>query len=177
MSKPEPSELVSAAADFDQELAAYYRLGDLFLRAPLDTQKHLERANATLQELARCEERLGAVAQRLVSAIAGARERQQDLAQRVVDHAPKLQDRNVAAKAMLARLGSIAAEVAAINQNVSGPDLTDVPVIAERVLALATRSEELAGEAREADLSELAEQAHALHQRLLAIAKKLGAPE
>jgi hypothetical protein len=174
MTKPDSSELVTAAGDFDRELATYYRLGDLFLRAPLDSQKHLERANATLQDLARCEERLGAAAQRLVAAIADARKRQESLAQQVVDHAPKLQDRNTAAKAMIARLADIAAEVAAINQNVTGPDVTDVPALAERVLALAARSETLAGEARAADLVELAEQAHALHQRLLVIGKKLG---
>jgi hypothetical protein len=175
MSKPEPSELVAAADDFDRELAEYYRLGELFLRAPLDTQKHLERANATLQELARCEERLGAAGQRMVAAIATARQRQESLANRVVDHAPKLADRNTAARAMIARLADIATEVAAINQNVTGPELTDVPVLAERVLGLSERADALAGEARAADLGELAEQAHALHQRLLAIAKKLGA--
>ena len=50
--------LADAAAGFDDELAAYTRLGDLFLKTPLSSVKHLERANATLAEIAACEERL-----------------------------------------------------------------------------------------------------------------------
>ena len=42
MTKPDPSALVAAAIAFDAELATYARLGDLYLRAPTTTLKHLE---------------------------------------------------------------------------------------------------------------------------------------
>jgi len=174
MAKPEPSALVAAASAFDSELATYQRLGELFLRAPLETVKHLERAKATLDELAGCEERLQAAAQRLIAALGEARGRQEDLATRVVGHAPQLQARNASVGKLMAEMHAIAADVAAINQNVTGSEPTDVPEVAERVLALATRAETLAGEARAASFDELADQAHALEQRLRAIAKKLG---
>jgi HPt (histidine-containing phosphotransfer) domain-containing protein len=173
MSKPEGSALVAAASDFDQELASYQRLGELFLRAPLNTVKHLERAKATLDELAGCEDRLQAAAQRLIGALGEARQRQESLAASVVGHAPALQGRNARLGELLAQMHSIAAEVAAINQNVTGSEPTDVPEVAARVLALSTRAETLSGEARNADFEELADQAHALEQRLRAIAKKL----
>lgn len=175
MTKPDGSALVAAASDFDQELASYQRLGELFLRAPLDTVKHLERAKATLDELAGCEGRLQAAAHHLIAALGEARARQEDVAARVVGHAPALQARNARLAELLAQLQAIASEVAAINQNVTGSEMTDVPEVAERVLGLSSRAEALAGEARAADFAELADQAHALEQRLRAIAKKLGA--
>ena len=72
MAKP-ASPLADAAAAFDDELAAYARLGDLFLKTPLSSVKHLERANTTLGEIAASEERLQAAGQRMVQALAAAR--------------------------------------------------------------------------------------------------------
>jgi chromosome segregation ATPase len=174
MSKPDAPPLVAAAMAFDQELASYQRLGELFLRAPLDTVKHLERAKSTLDELAGCEQRLQEAAQRLIGALGEARARQESLAQSVVDHAPALQARNARFGELMAKMHAIAAEVGAINQNVTSSEPTDVPEVAQRVLGLSTRAEELAGEARAEHFDDLAEQAHALEQRLRAIAKKLG---
>jgi hypothetical protein len=174
MSKPDESALVAAAAAFDEELIIYNRLGELFLRAPVDTIKHVERAKATLNELAQSEERLQTAAQRMLAAIGAARERQESLAKRVVEHAPALQARNASVNGLVAQLHDIAAEVATLNEHVTGPQPADVPAVADRVLALSTRAEQLAVEARTAELDELAEQAHALQQRLRAVAKKLG---
>ena len=42
------SALVEAAAKFASELESYSRLGDLFLKTPLTSVKHLERANQLL---------------------------------------------------------------------------------------------------------------------------------
>ena len=53
MSKSD-SALVEAAAKFASELESYARLGDLFLKTPLSSVKHLERANQTLADIAGC---------------------------------------------------------------------------------------------------------------------------
>ena len=50
------------------------------------------------------------------------------------------------------------------------PDPVDVST---KVLALSERADALANDCRAADFGELAEQAHALHQRLKAIGTKL----
>ena len=88
------SPLVDAAAAFDAELAIYSRLGELFLKTPLTTLKHLERANQTLGEIADCEQRLSDAGKRLIEALTGARQKQEQLSQSVVDYAPTVQARN-----------------------------------------------------------------------------------
>jgi chromosome segregation ATPase len=180
MAKPEPSALVDAASAFDAELATYARLGELFLRSPLNTLKHVERANATLGELAQSEQRLQEAGQKLVVALTGARQRQEQLSKHIVDHAPALQARNGRLQQLMTALGQLAGDVSKLNQDVlqkngdhDAPSLADTDAVSAAVLALSTRAEELAASAREADFAELAEQAHALHQRLQAIAKKL----
>ena len=65
MTKRDLSELALAAVAFETELEAYKRSGELFMKTPLGSSvKHLERANATLAELAGCEERLQVAGQR-----------------------------------------------------------------------------------------------------------------
>lgn len=88
MAKPDTA-LADAAAGFDDELAAYSRLGEVFLKTPLSSVKHLERANTTLAELAAYEERLQAAGQRMVQALAAARAHQEQLASDVVAHVPR----------------------------------------------------------------------------------------
>src|SRR5215813_10046750 len=107
--------LAEAAAGFDEELAAYARLGDVFLKTPLSSVKHLERANTTLGEIAGCEERLQAAGQRLVAALASSRERQELLANEVVAHVPALQARNQRLQELMKELDGVAGEVGNIN--------------------------------------------------------------
>ncbi len=173
MTKPEPSALVAAASAFDHELATYARLGELFLRTPLETLKQVERANSTLGELAACEQRLQQAGQQMIEALAGARRVQEQLAEQVVEHAPKVQARNQQINDLMTALGAIAGEVGALNSTVAPAGEADASAVAETIMALSTRAEQLAGQARSAELAEIAEQAHALHQRLLMIAKKL----
>ena len=83
MAKQDTSELTDAAAAFDAELSTYTRLGELFLKTPLSSVKHLERANAVLADIAGCEERLQAARQALVQALSASRDRQEQLAKQV----------------------------------------------------------------------------------------------
>ena len=183
MAKQDPSALADAAAAFDLELAAYARLGKLFLETPLASVKHLERANHTLGEIAGCEERLQSAGQQLVAALAGARERQEQLAKQVVAHVPALQARNQRLKELMVDLGSVASEVSGLNELLSRrgengdasqpPTAADARDVSSTVLALSDRAEALAKTAHEAEFEELHAQAHALHQRLQVIGKKL----
>jgi septal ring factor EnvC (AmiA/AmiB activator) len=183
MAKQDSSALAAAAAAFDAELAAYARLGKLFLETPLSSVKHLERSNQTLSEIAACEERLQAAGKALVIALSGARQQQEDLAKEVVAHVPNLQARNQRLQQLMGELGSLAGEVSGLNQVISsrsengdstqGPTAADALDVSAMVLGLSDRAEQLARTAREAELEELHTQAHALHQRLQAIGKKL----
>jgi predicted nucleic acid-binding Zn-ribbon protein len=182
MSKPETA-LAGAAAGFDDELAAYSRLGDLFLKTPLSNVKQLERANATLAEIAACEARLQAAGQRMVQALSDARAHQEQLAKEVVAHVPAVQARNKQLGELMAELAAVAGEVGSLNQAIAGQrnngDATKPPTpeeargVSTTVFALSDRAERLAVTAREADFEEIATQAHALYQRLQAVGKKL----
>lgn len=177
------TELAEAATGFDQELAAYARLGELFVNAPVDSVKQLERANSTLAEIAACEERLQAAGQRMVQALAAARARQEQLAHDVVAKVPVVQQRNHQLQQLMAELTAVAGEVGGLNAAIAGSrengDATRPPTpdaardLSTTVLALSERAAHLAAGARDAQFEELAAQAHALHQRLQAIGKKL----
>lgn len=175
MAKPEPTALTDAATAFDRELAIYARLGELFLKTPLTSLKHLERANQTLGEIAQCEERLQAAGAQLIAALGGARQHQEQLARDVVAHAPLLQERNAKLGELMGAMAELATDVAAINAQTSndGAAATNPAGVSTTVLALSARAEQLATAAREAELDEVASQAHALHQRLQAIGLKL----
>ncbi len=182
MAKPD-SALATAAAAFDEELAAYARLGDLFLKTPLSSVKHLERANATLADIAACEERLQNAGQRMVQALTAARASQEALAQEVVAHVPILQGRNRRLQELMTELTGVASEVGGLNNQIAshretgdstrGPTPADARDVSATVFALSERAEKLAASAQQDDFEELATQAHALHQKLQAIGKKL----
>jgi hypothetical protein len=177
------TELADAAAGFDQELAAYTRLGELFVNAPVASVKQLERANSTLAEIAACEGRLQAAGQRLIQVLSAARTRQEQLAKDVVARVPVVQDRNQRLQGLMAELAGVAGQVGALNAAITGQrdngDPTQPPTaeatrdISAALLALSERASQLATAAREAEFEELATQAHALCQRLQAIGKKL----
>jgi hypothetical protein len=183
MVKPDSSALTEAATVFDTELTTYTRLGELFVKTPLSSVKHLERANATLADIAACEERLQTAGQRLVQALATARDRQELLAKEVVSHVPVVQDRNKRLQELMGELAGVATEVGGLNSIITqrggngeataSPTAADAREVSTTVLALSTRAEQLATAAREAEFEELATQAHALHQKLQAIGKKL----
>ena len=170
------SPLVQAATQFDEALAAYARLGELFLKTPLDTLKHLERANQTLGELADCEQRLSDAGKHLVEALSAARQQQEQLSKDVIEYAPTLQARNEKLRVLMTAMGALAADVQIVNAQVLQRDGAASPAPADvsaKVLELSERADKLAATCREAEFEELGEQAHSLHQRLKAIGTKL----
>jgi chromosome segregation ATPase len=177
MPKPD-SPLTAAAAAFDAELVTYARLAELFLKTPLTSLKHLERANQTIGEIADSEQRLQDAGKQLIEALTGARQKQEDLSNAVVAYAPTVQARNSQLKDLMTAMSELAGEVAKLNTlvaptNGGGESEADPGEISGAVLQLSTRAEELAKVAHDAEFEELATQAHSLHQRLKAIGTKL----
>ena len=178
MAKSDSSPLLAAATAFDEQLAIYARLGELFMKTPLASVKQLERANQLLGEIADCEQRLQDSGKELILALTAARQRQEELAGLVVAHAPAIQERNQQLKALMNEMAQLAQDAAAVTAQVvpqegEGAEAADPGVISASVLELSNRAEQLATTAREAEFEEIAAQAHALHQRLKVIAQKL----
>ena len=82
----------------------------------------------------------------------------------------------------MAELAAVAGEVGAVNEKTTArtsngdsdkPTVVDAQGLSATILDLSMRAENLANRAREAELEELATQAHALHQKLQVVGKKL----
>lgn len=174
MAKQDASELVAAATRFDEALADYTRLGELFLKTPLGSVKHLERANATLAEIAECEERLQRGGQELVAALTAARGGQERLSNDVIAHVPAVQARNKLLQEQMAELTAVASAVGELNVSIASKrEAVDAKEIASAARSLSERAEQLSQAARTSQFEELSTQAHSLHQRLREIARKL----
>ena len=88
------SPLVEAATEFDDELAVYARLGELFIKTPLDVAQAPRAREPAIGEIADCEQRLQDARQ---AADRGAHRRAQtagDALASVIAHAPTVQARN-----------------------------------------------------------------------------------
>lgn len=184
--RTDESPLLVAAQAFDDELQSYTRLAELFIKSPLATTKHLDRINELLGEIAGCEQRLGETGRALVTALGSARQHQEQLAAGVVERLPAVRARNDQLRGLMSELEALGKEAAAISAE-SGDvprdahGNVDVPKaqaldIGTRILELAARASDVAAHARDAEFEELSNQAHALHQRLLAVGKKLQRP-
>ncbi|HTJ45700.1 MAG TPA: hypothetical protein VL463_26540 [Kofleriaceae bacterium] len=180
--KEKASPLAESAASFEAELARYATLAETFVRAGLSTTKQLERANTAIEEIVAQEERLSAAGQQLIEAVTAARKRQEVLAQQVIDRLPEIRTRNATLRELLTEMAAIGGDTASLNDRASvisadGPEAARrnpaARELAESMNALQERAAKLADRAREADFEELANQAHALHQRLHAAWKKL----
>lgn len=175
------SPLAAAAAAYEAEFATYQRLADLFVKTPLNTIKHLDRANESLAELAECEQRLQQNLHNILSVLTETRKVQEGLAGQVVAHAPKFKERKDMLAALTQRVADIAKDASQLNAHAVGkngdtqtdaakPDLGEVSA---KVMELADRANELHTSCRDADFDELAEQAHTVHQKLKSLATKL----
>jgi hypothetical protein len=174
--RKQPSSLVDAAQEFDDALEAHARAAELFTRAPLASTKQIDRANELLAEIAACEERLRAGGQLLAEAVAGTRERQERLAAEILEKLPQLKERNEQLRLLLADFAALGTEASSLNAGLPGaPTAGNARDLAVTLVDLSGRAEALATTARDAGFEELGNQAHALHQRLLAASKKLQA--
>lgn len=166
----QPSPLVEACQAFDEAMAAHARAGELFIRTPLSTTKQLERANELLGEIAASEKLLAERGAVLAAAINAAHTRQQETAQAIVDHIPAIKARNEQLQGLLATFQAIGTETSSLN---SAAGAAKPAELVPTITALSERAATLAADAHTAGFEELAREAHSLHQRLAATARKL----
>lgn len=185
------SELMEAAAAFDDELARFGRLVDAARSGPLNSQKHLQQAARAFEQLAESEQRLGEAAQTLVAALQSARQRQEAQAQAIQGRAREIEARTSVAAELLQRYGAVGQKAGELNalvleitsKKTNGSSLPD-PSVVESLATLRGRMGEVADiaaglvtAAREADFDDIARQADSLRQQIDSVGQKVAAIE
>jgi hypothetical protein len=189
VSKPDrpDSELVDAAAALDGELRRFEELSLQIKKLPLNTEKNLERAAKSLEEIADSDERLGLQVKALVAAVAHVRERQQSHATIVQERALELQARTEVYQELLKHFGTLGQEAGSINamvQDIAAQPRTSADERAAVMERLVTAQEKMAlvadgakaltDAANAKDFQDLARSADNLRQSLLAARNKIG---
>jgi hypothetical protein len=189
--KGEASELMAAAAAFDEHLARFAHLAETARQGPLNSQKSLQRAARAFQEIGEAEKRLGVAAQELVAALTAARRTQEVQAQAIQERAQEIARRTAVAADLLKRYGAIGGKAAELNALVldlagkktdgaaaGGGDV--LPVLGQVRARLAEVQEgalELVAAAQEADFEDIAGEASSLREQVAAADVKIAAIE
>lgn len=184
------SELMVAAATFDEQLTRFAALAERARTGPLNSQKNLQRAARSFQEIGEAEKKLGVAAQELVAALTAARQMQEQQAQAIQERAQEIARRTAVAADLLKRYGAIGEKAAELNALVLDlatkkadgasansevlPLLGQVRARLSEVLEGATA---LVEAARECDFEDIAGEARSLHQQVTAADAKIAAIE
>ncbi|MCP3065657.1 hypothetical protein LXT21_43510 [Myxococcus sp. K38C18041901] len=186
--KPQESTLVTAARSLDEGLERFEALAQQLQDAPLQAEKHLEKASATLKALADMDEELRGRVAGLVGAISQVRDRQQTQAEAVQARALELQQRTEIFKDLLVRYGSLGQsagelnvrmqEFAAQRQQAKTPEenaalATSFQSLQDRMGEVADEAQSLSQAAAERDFNDISRQAESLRQQLLSARNKL----
>ncbi len=187
--KSQESELVAAAQALDEGLERFEALTEQLQKAPLQSEKHLERASDTLKALADMDDQLRARVTSLVGVISRVRDRQQAQAELVHQSAQKLQERTEVFKDLLVRYGSLGQSAGELNvhmqqfaqqrQQAKTPEeqaalATTFQALQDRMAQVADDAKALAALANEKDFGDIARQADSLRQQLLSARNKMG---
>ncbi|HLL53584.1 MAG TPA: hypothetical protein VK447_08570 [Myxococcaceae bacterium] len=187
--KEELTEVSTAALSLEEELRKFAHLVDVAQRDPLNTQKNLERAARTLQDLAEVDQRLGAALQALVGAVNGVRQKQQGWVDAVVTRAREVEQRSVLLQQLLehyGKLGEVAGKLNTVAQEIvsQARSATTPEKVAELFGAVKNLQEQMgqaaegAGElvdaASKVGFVDVEREAESLRQQLLSSRNKLG---
>lgn len=179
------SPLVEAAELLDEELQRVGALSREAQRLPLVSRKNLERTGERLAELARADERIGPLLQRLLAAVSEIAARQQEDGARLEARAGELQRRRETYQRLLERYAALGAAAQELNQGLQalprprdagGPHAVDADALERvraEVSALVASAAAMSEAARAEDFEELARDADGLRQALLAARNKL----
>jgi ABC-type transporter Mla subunit MlaD len=185
---PRPqSPLAAAALAVDAELERFEALAAAAMRVPLDSQKNVDRAARANNDAAAAQQRLGALLQTFMKALADAREQNARTADELAKRTAAIQARADEAAALVQRFSALAerardaiAAVKAVPQDAPGPARTAAEAqlgalaAAEAQLgALAADADALFAAARAAGFPELESQADSLRQKTHASLKKV----
>jgi uncharacterized coiled-coil DUF342 family protein len=181
------SSLVLAAAALDEELRRYDSLADESSRSLINSAKTLERAVRLIQESTERNETVQDKLRGLVAEIEAARVRQVESLNTLLQAAQRTQARSEQYDALLRRfaaLGESARQVNTLAVEVDAKRRADAAgdEILERLGAMETQmagvvseADELAALASEQDWTDLARQADAVRQQVLAAKNKIAA--
>ena len=185
--KRAPSDLLNAAQAFDDELAHFARLVEAARTGPLNSQKNLQRAAQSFQQVGESEKRLGEAAQVLVGALQSAKHKQEEQALVLQGRAEEIEKRSNIASDLLLRYGAVGEKAGEINalvleiatKKANGtpePDDAVVTLLGQlraRMTEVAESAATLVAAAREADFDDIARQADSMRQQIVAVGGKV----
>jgi uncharacterized protein YoxC len=187
--KSPTSELVAAAEALEAQLTRFESLSEQFRKAPLNSEKSLERASKLLRDVAEQDQQLNASVSALVSAVTATRDRQQKQAESVNERAQELQQRAETFKTLLERYGALGQSAAELNQRMQefaaqrskgqgtaeqNTELIGIlDALNERMGQVADEAQAVTGLAEEQDFTDIGRQADSLRQQLLSARNKL----
>jgi cytochrome c556 len=187
--KPPSSELTTAAEALDAQMRRFEALADQLRKAPLDSEKSLERASKLLREVAEQDRVLNEAVSALVAAVSAARERQHTQAEAVNARAQELEQRAETFKALLERYGALGRSAAELNQwmqdfaarraeattaEQNAELLTRLDALQERMGQVADEAHAVTQLADAQDFTDIGRQAESLRQQILSARNKLG---
>ena len=167
-----PGELPEAAFALDHELKRFEDLAEQAAKIKLTTEKNVERATEALQRAAESQDRINAQVQKLVAAVATARQKQETDAAALIARAHEIAARRKQFAEMLRRmggLGHLAREVQDLLKD--GPGKLDE--VMDRMQKVADDAADIGKAALEQEMEEIARQAEVLRQQVLAARNKV----
>ncbi len=183
-----PSVLMEAAGGLDGSLKKFQSLVESVEKAPLTSQKGIERAAKMLQEIVDLEAQLETRVRDLVNAITHMREQQEAHARAAHARALELQSRTTLLQGLLERYGTLGQEASALNAELlsveqqrraqpgEGSDKVAAnaltPLI-DRMGNVAEQAASLTQDATAQDFDDVSRQADSLRQQLLSARNKL----
>ena len=191
------TSMVEVATELDAELRRFEELAATARRAPLSSQKSIERAVGVIRQAAESQGRLTRHLQALLAAMGGARDRVEAAAGSLNARADEIQQRSEEHTTLLQRLAALGQEAMQIGAQAQGigarkpreaddgadpaaapaapgPDvIEEVRAVLQRLVSLAQQADELAQATDAAGLVDLARQADSLRQTLGAARQKV----
>ncbi|MGQ0508449.1 MAG: hypothetical protein ACT4TC_24390 [Myxococcaceae bacterium] len=184
----QPSVLIQAAEGLDQSLTKFQQLVESVEKAPLTSQKGIERAAKLLQEIVDLEGNLETRIRDLVNAVTTLRERQEGHARAAHTRALELQSRTATFQELLERYGTLGRAATDLNAQLQGVEqkraaaasgeadietATAIGPLLDRMGQVAAEAGTLADDAGAKDFDDVARQADSLRQQLLSAKNKL----
>jgi chromosome segregation ATPase len=168
-----PSELAEAAHTLDQELRRFEELSGRAARVKLNSAKNLESATEALTRAAESQDRIQAHVRKLVEAVQAARQKQEVDAAALMARAQEIAARRARFAQVMERmagLGQMAKEVQELLREGPGK----LGEVEERMQKVADDAADVAREALEQEMEDVARQAEVLRQQVLAAKNKVG---
>lgn len=187
--KPPSSELSAAAEALDTQLRRFESLAEQLRKAPLNSEKSLEKASKLLRDVADQDKVLNEAVSALVAAVSNARNRQHQEAEAVNARALELEQRATAFKALLERYGALGQSAAELNQRMQefaaqrgqaqseeqqAALIGTLDALQERMVQVAEEAQAVTALADEQDFTDVGRQADSLRQQILSARNKLG---